>query len=215
MYLLLCIIAAISTAIANPVPADEAHREKPLVFSLGKDNTPSAVYRESAYHDQTVPDTGSYGTISDKYRIPNGITSEYPVGDLHIPLQASKSLGPTTVNVLQEPSLHTPKEAPMHQESWYPWRKTDDGTQQDSKCGESKSVCCMKSLTWDTSVVKTCRHGNLLFSSRASFAGPLIFVCGQRSLEGYFNGNRLARIRNILTLAMNYGASSMTGIPLW
>lgn len=161
MYLLLFVIVAISTVIANPVPADEAHREKPLVFSLSKED-PTSEYRESAYRDQTVPDAGPYGTVLNELRIPNGITSEYPVGDMHLPLQATKVLDSAIANALMETGLHIPKTAYMDQESLYPGKKSDDGAQHDSNCGGSKSVCCKKRVKWGSSVLKECKHGNLL-----------------------------------------------------
>lgn len=163
MYLLLLFVfAAISAAVAIPVPADEAHREKPLSFSLGKDNPPSTADHELVQHDQTLSDADSYGTTSNKHQIPSGVTSEYPVGDMHLPLQATKALNPAIVNALQDTSLHIPKESYMDEAWWYPGKNADDGGQPDSKCGGSKSVCCMKGWTWDISVVKTCRHGSLL-----------------------------------------------------
>lgn len=163
MYLLLLLVfAAISAAVANPVPADEAHREKPLSFSLGKDNPPSTAYHDFVQHEQTLSDADSYGTTLNKHQIPSGVTSEYPVGDMHLPLQATKALNPAIINALQETSLHIPKEAHMDDAWRHPWKNADDEAQSDSKCGGSKSVCCMKGWTRDISVVKTCRHGHLL-----------------------------------------------------
>lgn len=148
MYLLLFVIAAISRAIATPVPADEAHREKPLVFSLSKDDPPSS-YRGSPSRDQSVADTGSYATILHYHQIPSGITSEYPVDDMHLPLQATKAL-----NALKDTGSHVPTEDYMDQESLYQW-----GVQLDSECGGSKSVCCSNSFMWGSSAVKkTCKH---------------------------------------------------------
>lgn len=147
MYLLLFVIAAISTTIANPVPADEAHREKPLVFSLGKDDPPSA------YRDRTLPDAGSYGTLLNKHQIPSGITSEYPVGDMPLPLQATKAL-----NAPKEPGLHIPKDAYRGQEWRYSWNIPHDGAQPDPECGGTKSVCCTNNFRRRSSGLKTCKH---------------------------------------------------------
>lgn len=173
MYLLLFVIAAISTAIANPLPADEAHREKPLTFSLNEDNPPST-YSEPAYHDDRVHNA-AYGTILDKHQIPSGVTSEYPVGDMHLPLQMPKTLDPAIFNALKETESHIPKLDYMDHGSWSlgswsPWKRPSDGAQPDSKCGESKSVCCMGSFTSSTSVVKSCNRGNLLPFRAAKFA---------------------------------------------
>ncbi|MCJ1423237.1 hypothetical protein MMC29_001119 [Sticta canariensis] len=162
MYLLLFIITAISTAIANPLPADEAHREKPLKFSLGKDVRPST-YRESAYRDQNVPDASSYGTILNEHQIPSGITSEYSVGDLHLPLQATKALDLVIGNGRKEMDLDVPEEAFTNQELLYSWKKPQDGAQPSSECGKSKSVCCTTSFKWGGSVVKACEKAGRVF----------------------------------------------------
>lgn len=163
MYLLF-VIAAISTVIANPLPADEAHREKPLKFSLGKDVRPST-YRESAYRDQNVPDISSYGTILNEHQIPSGITSEYSVGDLHLPLQATKAVDSVIANGRKDTDSEVPKEAFTDQELLYSWKKPQGEAQPSSKCGKSKSVCCMTSFKWGGSEVKAC--GNLLPLCRA------------------------------------------------
>lgn len=164
MYLLLFVITAISTAIANPLPADEAHREKPLKFSLSKDVRPST-YRQSAYRDQNVPDASSYGTILNEHQIPSGITSKYSVGDLHLPLQATKALDSVIGNGRKEMDLDVPEEAFTDQELLYAWKKPQDEAQPSSECGKSKSVCCMTSFKWGGSVVKAC--GNLISLCRA------------------------------------------------
>ncbi|MCJ1465491.1 hypothetical protein MMC07_004109 [Pseudocyphellaria aurata] len=218
MYLLLFVIAAISTAVANPVPADEAHREKLLAFSFDKDNSPSA-FSEPADRDDSVRES-TYGRILNKHQIPSGVTSEYPVGDMHLPLQIPKTLDPAILSALEETELHIPKLDHMDQGSWslgswFPWKRPSVGAQPDSKCGKSKSVCCMQSFTRSTSVVNSCNQGNL-HPSRASYILQLAdIVCGQKSLEKNIIGNGLARPRNTSTLAINFGTSSMTGIPLW